>query len=124
MSDTPSTTNPSTPTGTSAGMANLDPGDETVTAVLRDLADRGYRAQYLPGPTPGSLQCTACGAASPGEAYEIVEERRLEGTSDPDDMVLVVAARCPACGARGSIVLGYGPDASVDDSDVVLALRR
>ena len=51
-------------------------------------------------------------------------ERRLEGASDPDDLALVVATNCPICGAPATLVLSYGPHASDQDSDIVLALRR
>ena len=46
----------------------------------------------------------------------------MEGASDPDDMTLVVAARCPHCGAGGVVVLGYGPTASEADAAVLVRL--
>lgn len=48
--------------------------------------------------------------------------RRLEGASDPDDMLAVVAVQCPECGRRGTVTLGYGPAASPPDGDVLRAL--
>jgi len=36
----------------------------------------------------------------------------------------VLAARCPACGARGTAVLGFGPAASPADGDVTAALQH
>ena len=48
--------------------------------------------------------------------------RRLEGASDPAEMMAVVAITCPRCEARGVLVLGYGPAAAVEDSDVLRAL--
>ena len=32
-------------------------------------------------------------------------------------MLMVMAMRCPTCGAAGTLVLGYGPEASPSDSD-------
>ncbi|MCU1393189.1 MAG: hypothetical protein JWM34_1617 [Ilumatobacteraceae bacterium] len=49
--------------------------------------------------------------------------RRLEGASDPSDAMAVVALTCPACNSRGTAVLAYGPAASKEDSDVLVALR-
>jgi hypothetical protein len=49
--------------------------------------------------------------------------RRLEGESDPADMVAVVALTCPACGAQGTVVLGYGPMADGHEADVLRGLR-
>jgi hypothetical protein len=49
--------------------------------------------------------------------------RRMEGASDPADMMAVVALECGVCGASGTMVLGYGPTASDVDSDVLRALQ-
>ena len=48
----------------------------------------------------------------------------LEGASDPDDMILVIAASCPVCSTGGTVVLGYGPNASPEDADLIVALER
>jgi hypothetical protein len=45
--------------------------------------------------------------------------RRLEGESDPADMVAIVAITCPQCGRRGTMVLGFGPAATAEDADVL-----
>ena len=47
---------------------------------------------------------------------------RLEGASDPDDMAAVVALTCPNCQAKVVLVLKYGPDATAEEADVLLAL--
>jgi hypothetical protein len=60
---------------------------------------------------------------SPPGAVELVSIRRLEGASDPADMLAVVALRCPACGAQGVLTLGYGPDTSPEEADVLLGLE-
>ncbi|MCU1371792.1 MAG: hypothetical protein JWO77_2986 [Ilumatobacteraceae bacterium] len=101
--------------------------DESLTGVLRRLAADGFDASFRPTREPvegqAAVVCGACGRAAPAADLQVLEERRLEGASDPDDMVLVVAASCPACGARGTIALGYGPEASPEDSDLVVALH-
>ena len=117
---TPEPTPPATAAPSDASAA----GSETTTGVLRELAARGIDTDLVPGPAPGSLICTACRSVSAAGDFPILEERRLEGASDPDDLVLVVAAACPVCGAGGAIVLGYGPDASGTDADLVVGLTR
>ncbi len=96
----------------------------TVTGVLTDLAADGFDVSFIPGAEPGHLRCRACGSETAAERFEVRRERRLEGASDPDDMVLVVGARCPVCRRLGVVVLGYGAEASPEDADLVLALRR
>ena len=49
--------------------------------------------------------------------------RRLEGASDPDDMVAIAAIVCPACATRGVLVLGFGPSSSLVDAETLQALR-
>jgi len=97
---------------------------ETVTTVLERWAGEGIPASFTPGGEVGALHCDACGSDQPAARFEVIEERRLEGASDPDDMVLAVAARCPVCEREGSVVLGFGAEASVDDAEVVVALAR
>ena len=49
--------------------------------------------------------------------------RRLEGASDPDDMLAVVGLACPHCSAQGTAVLGYGPEAAAVDAEVLERLE-
>lgn len=94
------------------------PGDNTtLTAVLDRLASEGYTDQLVAA-DGGRIECVHCGRTVAASELEIHEIRRLEGASDPDDMMAVVAATCPGCGARGALILGYGPNASDDDVDI------
>jgi hypothetical protein len=95
--------------------------NDTLVDVLREFAARGYGDDFGVAPG-GQLRCAHCDATFPASSVEVVALRRLEGASDPDDMVAVVAVSCPHCDGRGSVVLGYGPNASADDSDVLAAL--
>lgn len=104
------------------------PGDnDSLTDVLRDLAEIGFSSSFRPATEPvdgrPAVVCAACGRTSAAADLQVSVERRLEGASDPDEMVMAVAARCPGCGTGGALVLGYGPEASVEDSDLVLALQ-
>ncbi len=95
---------------------------DTVTRVLAELKDDGISASLVPGREGTSLRCTSCGEESAADQYDVITQRRMEGASDPDDMVMIVGARCPSCQVPGVVVLGYGPEASETDSDLVLAL--
>ncbi len=108
------------PTGTERGV----PSDNTdLLHVLAGLADEGFTHNLTPRPG-AALRCDECGGTSPVDAFDVVRSRRLEGASDPDDLQLVVAARCPGCGTGGVAVVGYGPTAGEEDADVVAALPR
>ena len=104
------------------GMTN-EPGDETtMTNVLEGYAEGGFDSSFVVT-DDSELECVECGTVSSPPDVSMSSLRRLEGASDPDDMVAVVAITCPACGARGTAVLGYGPMATVQDSEVVKGLK-
>ena len=46
----------------------------------------------------------------------------MRRTLAPDDMLAVVPLTCPECATRGTLVLAYGPEAAVEDSEVLAAL--
>jgi hypothetical protein len=94
----------------------------TLTEVLDAYGGGGFAAQF--SVTEGArLECGACGADSDPADVRMSSLRRLEGESDPDDMVAVVALTCPACSVKGTVTLGFGPASSGQDSDVLSALR-
>jgi ribosomal protein S27AE len=98
------------------------PSDNTtLTSVLDGLAEEGFTEQLMARPDR-RVECGACGAESDAADLDVASVRRLEGASDPDDMMAVVAAACTRCGAGGTLVLGFGPNASDDDTDVARAL--
>lgn len=94
--------------------------DESAVEVLEDFAEAGWTANHLVRPE-GEIKCGTCEETSSADRWVAEAEHRIEGASDPDDMQLVVGLSCPECEARGAIVIGYGPNGSVDDGDV---LRR
>ncbi len=93
----------------------------TLDRVLGSLAERGFEGQ-LASVEGGLVRCLTCRKVSPAADIEVDTIERLEGASDPDDMLAVVAVHCPQCHTGGTLVLGYGPDSSSDDSDVLAAL--
>jgi hypothetical protein len=94
----------------------------TLTDVLDGYAEAGFTSSFaaLEGAV---VRCDACGSALDPNGLEMRSLRRLEGASDPDDMMAVVALQCGVCGASGTMVLGYGPAGSDVDNDVLLALQ-
>ncbi len=98
-------------------------GDEsTIIEVLEGYTRGGFSSSFVVT-DESALECVECGVVSPAQTVSMSSLRRLEGASDPADMLAVVALTCPACGARGTAVLGFGPMATQQDSDVLQGLR-
>ena len=99
------------------------PSDNTTLAdVLRSYGDAGFNGQF--GITEdGLLRCFTCGVMSrPGDT-SLQSLRRMEGASDPSDMLAVLALSCPNCSVHGTVVVHYGPEAEPGESAVLLALN-
>jgi hypothetical protein len=100
-----------------------NPTDTPLRDVSDSLSGSGDEGQFRA--VEGShIQCLTCRTQAPAGAYRAADARRLEGASDPADMVMVVPVRCPECGAGGSLILGYGPNASAEDADALAAMER
>ncbi|MEO7371284.1 MAG: hypothetical protein ABI949_09445 [Ilumatobacteraceae bacterium] len=99
------------------------PSDETtMTGVLAAYTQGGFDSSFTVT-EESQLQCHECDTVSDPPIVSMSSLRRLEGASDPDDMVAVVAITCPYCGAQGTVVLGFGPMATLQDSEVLKGLR-
>lgn len=112
-------------TNTQRPTAHLDDssGDEsTITDVLEGYAQGGFASSFVVT-DDSELECVECGTESPASRVSMSSLRRLEGASDPSDMLAVVALTCPSCGSQGTVVLGFGPMATPQDSDVLKGLR-
>ncbi len=113
------------PTTTDFDHASLDDitsADATITDVLDGYAQGGFSSSFIVT-DEAALECVECGKKSTPDKVKMSSLRRLEGESDPADMVAVVAVTCPACGARGTAVLGFGPMSTEQDSYVIQGLR-
>jgi hypothetical protein len=96
-------------------------GASTLTEVIDQFEAHGYEAQF--GAREGAeILCFTCRATFPAGEAGMDAMERLEGASDPDDMAVVAAICCPRCGARGTLVLKYGPESTPEDGEVLLAL--
>ena len=89
--------------------------------VLSELEGLGFRGQFV-AREAAEVECVACKTRTAAADFASHELRRLEGASDPSDMMIVVGLECPSCGRRGTLVLGYGPEASAADADVARLL--
>jgi len=96
-------------------------GAETLLDVLARYTRLGWASQFTTR-ADGIVECESCHHSMAASEVPVLELRRLEGASDPDDMLAVVALECPNCGLRGSLVLNYGPTATEDDAAVLLGL--
>jgi anti-sigma regulatory factor (Ser/Thr protein kinase) len=94
----------------------------TITESLAELEREGYNAQFG-AREAGQVLCFTCRRESHATEVALRHLFRTEGASDPDDMTAVAALSCPRCGARGTIVLTYGPEAPSDDAEVLRLLH-
>lgn len=93
----------------------------TVGEILATLEAAGFGSQMAARPG-GTIICFACHQESPAAELRLEALGRTEGASDPADMLAILGLTCPKCGARGTIVLGYGPEADPDDAEVLAHL--
>ena len=94
----------------------------TVADALARFEGGGYTSQF--GAVDGDLvRCYACHVDHKPEEIELNEILRVEGASDPDDMVAVAAMTCPACGCRGTASLKYGAESTPEESEVLRRLE-
>ncbi len=95
--------------------------DSSIVRELNDLAKEGVTDSF--GVVPKArLRCEHCKLVHPASMMTLLEVRRLEGKSDPSEMAAVLSLRCGHCQGEGSCVVGFGPMASAEDQDVMLAL--
>lgn len=104
-------------------LASVPSDNTTLTAVLDAYAGEGFDGVFQLLEDAGEVCCSTCHAVVPPEQVPIHSVRRLEGASDPADMVAVCAITCVNCSARGTIVVKFGPDASIGEAEF-LSLAR
>lgn len=100
-----------------------DPGDHTtLTAVLADLAEAGWTGNVTVT-EDARIRCPACREELDPADVSVDSLRRMEGTSDPDDMLVVLAVTCGRCDEQGAAVLHYGPAAAPEEAEVLRAVE-
>jgi hypothetical protein len=99
------------------------PSDNTTMVdVVRDFERAGFDGDVVLH-DDGTVGCGSCGATAAPQKLEVHHLRRLEGASDPGDMVAVVAIACPSCGQRGTLVIPYGPEGSAGEAEFLQHLQ-
>ncbi|HUR68052.1 MAG TPA: hypothetical protein VM370_02315 [Candidatus Thermoplasmatota archaeon] len=96
-------------------------GGLTIADALREFESRGYVGQFAIA-AGGFVHCVRCGADHRPADVRLESGRRVEGVSDPADMVFIGALRCPNCGQTGTAIMSYGPNAPPEDATVLRAL--
>lgn len=113
-------------TNETPGAPTPDPNESleatTVVGLLRRYAADGYDTELMVT-REGRIRCLACEHESDPADTTLDSMQRVEGASDPDDLQVIAALTCPNCGAKGAIVVAYGPNASPEDADVLAALE-
>ena len=95
--------------------------DRSIMDELRDLDDDGVEAVF--SVVPGArVRCEGCHQTAHARTYALLDVRRLEGKSDPSEMAAVLSLRCANCSVDGACIVSFGPMASAEDQDVMLAL--
>jgi hypothetical protein len=99
------------------------PSDNTtLLEVLAELADDGFVENLTVTPS-GQIRCPRCDHLDDPADMSMVAIRRLEGASDPDDMVAALALVCRNCGAKGTVVVKYGPGSTEEEQAVLDAVE-
>ncbi len=93
------------------------PTEPTLTVVLAQYAEAGFAGDaYVTD--EGLVMCGTCGTPIAPDRLEVHSIRRLEGESDPSDMSGVLAVICPVCESRSTLVLRFGPEATIGEQRV------
>jgi len=96
------------------------PEDAGLRPVLDDFHAAGFTTDLAA--TDQGVSCGTCRSVSPACELLVHRIRRLEGASDPADMLAVVGATCPGCRCDGTLVLAYGPGGDPAHADVLAGL--
>ena len=89
--------------------------------ILAGFRDDGFTIDFHARPG-GVVECGGCHAPHRADELELLRLERLEGDSDPAEMLAICAVACPACGMRGTLVLTFGPESTREDGDVLALL--
>ena|SRR5205823_14563585 len=95
----------------------------SMSEALAGFEAAGYTGQFVVRPG-GRLLCVECNHELDGQDMQLDGFQRIEGQSDPADMAVVVALTCTRCGAKGTAVLKFGPDATAEEDEVLRVLEN
>jgi hypothetical protein len=92
--------------------------ERSLLGILAAFRDEGFAYDFFSRPG-GLVECGQCRVPHRADALELHELERLEGDSDPSEMLAVCAVACPNCGIRGTLVLTFGPESTREDDEVL-----
>jgi hypothetical protein len=92
--------------------------ERSLLGILASFRDEGFTFDFHARPG-GIVECGECHAPHRADALELHHLERLEGDSDPSEMLAVCAVVCPTCGIRGTLVLTFGPESTREDDEVL-----
>jgi hypothetical protein len=92
--------------------------ERSLLGILATFRDEGFTYDFrsLPG---GIVECGQCHVPHRADALTLHHLERLEGDSDPSEMLAVCAVACPACGIKGTLVLTFGPESTREDDEIL-----
>ena len=96
-------------------------GSRSLAELIGTFESEGYRGQMAVR-EDGNILCLGCHQESHASEFQIDGLERMEGASDPDDMLAVMALVCPVCSTHGTLVVSYGPEAGPEDVEVLALL--
>jgi hypothetical protein len=108
--------------GEVAAEGEIARGARTLIDVLNTASEQGF-GETMMAAEGGEIRCEACGGRHDAHTLVVDDHHRLEGASDPADMLIVVLIRCPTTRLGATLTLGFGPNASRADADVLSRLR-
>lgn len=120
---TPISPDPEADGTTRGGESPRGPHDEGLQAATDRLDEGSGDGQFQTG-ADATILCLTCREHFGPETQRADDVARVEGASDPADLSMLVAVECPNCGTRGALVVRYGPEASADEADLLVALDR
>ena len=92
--------------------------ERSLLSLLAEFHAEGFTKDFRSQPG-GIVECGECHAPHRADALELHRLERLEGDSDPSEMLAVCAVACPSCGIRGTLVLTFGPESTREDDEVL-----
>jgi hypothetical protein len=92
--------------------------ERSLLGILATFQDEGFTNDFRTRPA-GVVECGKCHVPHRADELELHHLERLEGDSDPSEMLAVCAVSCPSCGIRGTLVLTFGPESTREDDDVL-----
>lgn len=97
-------------------------GASTLLEALQQLRAAGFDRDMFVTPD-AMVRCGSCHQDAAPEDLNLVHLVRLEGVSDPGEEAAVLALQCTHCGARGTAVVRFGPEAGPQDDAVLHAVE-